>query len=100
MLKKLNKKICLIATLLLLALPSMVAATIDGGGKIEKKVWQDSDPNNENYFKNRRALVGPGCTINSIGDGVKVVSGTANLQYLCNDDLDDMLRFQHLLALL
>lgn len=88
-LKKLNKKIYLIATLLLLALPSMVAATIDGGGKIEKKVWQDSDPNNENYFKNRRALVGPGCTINSIGDGVKVVSGTANLQYLCNDDLDD-----------
>lgn len=89
MLKKLNKKICLIATLLLLALPSMVAATIDSGGKIEKKVWQDSDPNNENYFKNRRALVGPGCTINSIGDGVQVVSGTANLQYLCNDDLDD-----------
>ncbi len=89
MLKKLNKKIYLIATLLLLALPSMVAATIDGGGKIEKKVWQDSDPNNENYFKNRRALVGPGCTINSIGDGVQVVSGTANLQYLCNDDLDD-----------
>ena len=89
MLKKLNKKICLIATLLLLALPSMVAATIDSGGKIEKKVWQDSDPNNENYFKNRRALVGPGCTINSIGDGIQVVSGTANLQYLCNDDLDD-----------
>ena len=89
MLKKLNKKIYLIATLLLLALPSIVAATIDSGGKIEKKVWQDSDPNNENYFKNRRALVGPGCTINSIGDGVQVVSGTANLQYLCNDDLDD-----------
>ncbi|MEE1385471.1 MAG: hypothetical protein U0K29_05510 [Prevotella sp.] len=67
----------------------MVAATIDGGGKIEKKVWQDSDPNKENYFNNRRALVGPGCTINSIGDGVQVVSGTANLQNLCNDDLDD-----------
>lgn len=89
MLKKLNKKIYLIATLLLLALPSIVAATIDSGGKIEKKVWQDSDANKENYFNNRRALVGPGCTINSIGDGVQVVSGTANLQNLCNDDLDD-----------
>ena len=89
MLKKLNEKICLIATLLLLALPSMVAATIDSGGKIEKKVWQDSDPNNENYFKNRRALVGPGCTINSIGDGIQVVSGTANLQNLCNENMDD-----------
>ena len=86
--KKFFRKICLVATLLLFALP-MVAATIDGGGKIEKKVWQDSDPNKENYFNNRRALVGPGCTINSIGDGVQVVSGTANLQNLCNDDLDD-----------
>lgn len=85
---KFFRKICFVATLLLFALP-MVAATIDGGGKIEKKVWQDSDPNKENYFNNRRALVGPGCTINSIGDGVKVVSGTANLQNLCNDDLDD-----------
>lgn len=82
------RKICFVVTLLLFALP-MVAATIDGGGKIEKKVWQDSDPNKENYFNNRRALVGPGCTINSIGDGVQVVSGTANLQNLCNDDLDD-----------
>ena len=86
---KFFRKICFVATLLLFALP-MVAATIDGGGKIEKKVWQDSDPNNkENYFNNRRALVGPGCTINSIGDGVQVVSGTANLQNLCNDDLED-----------
>ena len=85
---KFFRKICFVATLLLFALP-MVAATIDGGGKIEKKVWQDSDSNKENYFNNRRALVGPGCTINSIGDGVKVVSETANLQNLCNDNLDD-----------
>ena len=85
---KFFRKICFVATLLLLAMP-MVAATIDGGGKIEKKVWQDSNPNKENYFNNRRALVGPGCTINSIGDGIEVVSGTANLQNICNDDLDD-----------
>lgn len=82
------RKICFVATLLLLAMP-MVAATANGVGKSEMKVWQDSDPSKENYFNNRRALVGPGCTINSIGDGVKVVSGTANLQNLCNDDLDD-----------
>lgn len=82
------RKICFVATLLLLAMP-MVAATASGVGKSEKKVWQDSDPSKENYFNNRRALVGPGCTISSIGDGVKVVSGTANLQNLCNDNLDD-----------
>lgn len=86
--KNFFRKICFVATLLLLALP-MVATTIDGGGKIEKKVWQDSDSSKENYFNNRRALVEPGCMVNSIGDGVKVVSGTTNLQNLCNDDLDD-----------
>ena len=82
------KKICFVATLLLLAMP-MAAATTDGGGKIEKKVWQDNNPNGENYLNNRHALVGPGCTVNSIGDGVEVVSGTTNLQNICNDDLDD-----------
>ena len=82
------RKICFVVTLLLLAMP-MVAATANGVDKSEKKVWQDSDPSKENYFNNRRALVGPGCTINSIGDGVQVVSGTANLQNLCNDNLDD-----------
>ena len=86
--KKFFRTICFVATFLLLAMP-MVAATIDGGGKIEKKVWQDSDPNKENYFNNRRALVGPGCMINSLFDGVEVVSGTANLQNICNDDMDD-----------
>lgn len=82
------RKICFVATLLLLAMP-MVAATANGVDKSEKKVWQDSDPSKDNYFNNRRALVGPGCTINSIGDGVEVVSGTVKLQNLCNDDLDD-----------
>jgi hypothetical protein len=82
------RKICFVATLLLLAMP-MVAATANGVDKSEKKVWQDSDPSKENYFNNRRALVGPGCTINSIGDGVQVVSGTANLQNLCNENMDD-----------
>ena len=82
------RKICFVVTLLLLAMP-MVAATANGVGKSEMKVWQDSDPSKENYFNNRRALVGPGCTINSIGDGVQVVSGTANLQNLCNENVDD-----------
>lgn len=82
------RKICFVVTLLLLAMP-MVAATANGVGKSEKKVWQDSDPSKENYFNNCRALVGPGCTINSIGDGVQVVSGTANLQNLCNENMDD-----------
>lgn len=85
---KFFRKICFVATLLLLAMP-MVAATANGVGKSEKKVWQDSAPNKENYFNNRRALVGPGCMINSLFDGVEVVSGTKDLQNICNDNLDD-----------
>ena len=88
MFKKLSQKICFIATFLLFTLP-MSAATTNGKDGSEKIVMQDTDPNEENYFSNRRALVGPGCTINSIGDGVEVVSGTANLQNICNDNLDD-----------
>ena len=88
MFKKLTCKNFFIATFLLVTLP-MGAATTSGEDGSEKVVMQDSDPNAEHYFNNRRALVGPGCTINSIGDGVEVVSGTANLQNICNDDLDD-----------
>lgn len=86
--KKIIRGICLVASLLLFTM-SMDAATANGVGKSEKKVWQDSDPNKENYFNNRRALVGPGCMINSLFDGVEVVSGTKDLQNISNDDLDD-----------
>lgn len=64
-----------------------------GGGTKVKTVYQDTDPSATNYLKNRRALVGPGCTVNSVGDGVKVLSGVKNLQYICNDDLDDYAEF-------
>mgnify|MGYP003178090387 CR=1 FL=1 len=86
--KKIIKGICLVATLLLFTM-SMDAATVNGAEKSEKNVWQDSDSSKENYFNNRRALVGPGCVINSLFDGVEVVSGTKDLQNICNDDMDD-----------
>lgn len=86
--KKIIKGICLVASLLLFTM-SMDAATVNGVGKSEKNVWQDSDSSKENYFNNRRALVGPGCVINSLFDGVEVVSGTRDLQNICNDDMDD-----------
>lgn len=86
--KKIIKGICLVASLLLFTM-SVDAATVNGVGKSEKNVWQDSDSSKENYFNNRRALVGPGCVINSLFDGVEVVSGTKDLQNICNDDMDD-----------
>lgn len=91
-LKSLTLKMCVIAAALLLASPT-VAVNSNGRGTKVKTVYQDTDPSATNYLKNRRALVGPGCTVNSVGDGVKVASGLKDLQNLCNDNLDDYASF-------
>lgn len=91
-LKSLTIKICVIAAALLLASPA-VAVNSNGRGTKVKTVYQDTDPSATNYLKNRRALVGPGCTVNSVGAGVSVASGLKDLQNLCNDNLDDYATF-------
>lgn len=91
-LKSLTLKMCVIAAALLLASPA-VAANSNGRGTKVKTVYQDTDPSATNYLKNRRALVGPGCTVNSVGAGVSVASGLKDLQNLCNDNLDDYASF-------
>lgn len=91
-LKSLTLKMCVIAAALLLASPA-VAVNSNGRGTKVKTVYQDTDPSATNYLKNRRALVGPGCTVNSVGAGVKVASGLKDLQNLCNDNLDDYATF-------
>lgn len=91
-LKSLTLKMCVIAAALFLASPA-VAVNSNGRGTKVKTVYQDTDPSATNYLKNRRALVGPGCTVNSVGAGVKVLSGLKDLQNLCNDDLDDYASF-------
>ena len=69
--------------------PQSLAPWGGGNSKVAKPVYQDNDASVPNYFSNRRALVGPGCMINSLFDGVEVVSGTEKLQNICNDDMDD-----------
>ncbi len=91
-LKSLTLKMCVIAAALLLASPA-VAVNSNGRGTKVKTVYQDTDPSAPNYLKNRRALVGPGCTVNSVGAGVDVLSGLEDLQNLCNDNLDDYASF-------
>lgn len=95
-LKSLTLKMCVIAAALFLASPA-VAVNSNGRGTKVKTVYQDTDPSAPNYLNNRRALVGPGCVINSVGDGVKVLEGTENLQNLCNENLDDHASFPGLL---
>lgn len=91
-LKSLTLKMCVIAAALLLASPA-VAVNSNGRGTKVKTVYQDTDPSATNYFNNRRSLVGPGCTVNSVGAGVDVLSGLKDLQNLCNDNLDDYASF-------
>lgn len=91
-LKSLTIKMCVIAAALFLASPA-VAENSNGGGTKVKTVYQDTDPSATNYLNNRRALVGPGCTVNSVGAGVKVASDLKNLQNLCNENLDDYVSF-------
>lgn len=91
-LKSLTIKMCVIAAALFLASPTMAANTNERGTKV-KTVYQDTDPSAPNYLNNRRALVGPGCTVNSVGAGVSVASGLKNLQNLCNENLDDYTEF-------
>ena len=96
-LKSLTLKMYVIVAALLLASPA-VAVNSNGRGTKVKTVYQDTDPSATNYLKNRRALVGPGCVINSVGDGVKVLAGTENLQNLCNENLDDHASFPGLVG--
>lgn len=91
-LKSLTLKMCVIAAALLLASPAVAVNSNERGTKV-KTVYQDTDPSATNYLKNRRALVGPGCTVNSVGAGVSVASGLKDLQNLCNDNLDDYASF-------
>lgn len=90
--KTLTIKMCIIVAAFFMTLPTMATNTIEKG-KTEKLVYQDTNPSAPNYLKNRRALVGPGCTVNSVGDGVKVLSGLKDPQNLCNDNLDDYTEF-------
>lgn len=90
--KTLTIKMCIIVAAFFVTLPTMATNTIEKG-KTEKLVYQDTDPSAPNYLKNRRALVGPGCTVNSVGAGVSVAAGLKDLQNLCNDNLDDYTEF-------
>lgn len=91
-LKSLTLKMCVIAAALFLASPA-TAENSNGGGTKVKTVYQDTDPSAPNYLNNRRALVGPGCTVNSVGAGVDVLSGLKDIQNLCNENLDDYASF-------
>lgn len=74
--------------LFLLGYISLGAIGAENSVSDDRKVWQESDPAGENYLRNRRALVGHGCTVNRFGgDGITVGQVQTNLENLCDDDL-------------
>ena len=50
---------------------------------------QESATPNRTTLKSRMALVGHNCMVSRLADGIAVGSGSKNLSYLCDDDLDN-----------
>lgn len=74
--------------LFLLGYISLGAIGAENSVSDDRKVWQDNNPDGENYLRNRRALVGHGCTVNRFGgDGITVGQVQTNLENLCDEDL-------------
>lgn len=74
--------------LFLLGYISLGAIGAENSVSDDRKLWQESNPDKDNYLSNRRALVGRGCMVNRFGsDGIKVLNIQTNLENLCDDDL-------------
>lgn len=50
---------------------------------------QEGATPNRTPLKSRMALVGHNCMVSSLSDGIAVGSGSKNLSYLCDEDLDN-----------
>ena len=67
---------------------SLIAIGAENSTSDNRKVWQDNNSSGDNYLRNRRALVGHGCTVNRFGgDGITVGQVQTNLENLCDEDL-------------
>lgn len=91
--EKIEPRTSTLAALLSVAL-LFVALAVQAAS--EQHVYQETDKTAPYYLANRRALVGNGCVVSSLFDGVKVVGGVANLGNLVNDDLSDYASFPSL----
>ncbi len=56
----------------------------------DKPVWQQSDPNGENYLKNRRALTGRHCMINKLINVVGVGSWVQDLNNVTDENIENV----------
>ena len=87
--KKLRGAVIILATLL-----SMIASNIQAADETETSTqsntyWEKSSPDKKMTLTRRMALVGHNCMVSRTAGGISVGTGTANLKYLCDDDLSN-----------
>lgn len=91
-----------VALCLRLLWPCMAAAQEGDGSEVvpakTKPVWQQTNPDADYYLKNRRALVGPGCTVNKLVNVVGVGSWVQDLNNLTDEDLDNYVEFPRIVS--
>ena len=82
--------------------PCMAAAQEGDGSEVApaktKPVWQQTNPDAGYYLKNRRALVGPGCTVNKLVNVVGVGSWVQDLNNLTDEDLNNYVEFPRIVS--
>lgn len=76
------------ATLLLLFSICFQVAAADASSKEENIYWEKGSANKQKLTR-RMALVGHNCMVSRLTDGVEVGTGSANLDALCDENLDN-----------
>ena len=61
-------------------------------------IYQQQDPNGENYLENRKALVGRNCVVNKLINVVGVGSWVQDLNNLTDEDLDNVATFPKIVS--
>jgi len=80
--------------MILATLLSMIASNIQAADETETSTqgntyWEKSSPDKKMTLTRRMALVGHNCMVSRTAGGISVGTGTANLKYLCDDDLSN-----------
>ena len=88
--KRFGLLFALAAVLMLFAPLSHAAAAVneEGNQKDESNTyWNNDTPETKLTLTRRMALVGHNCMVSRLADGVEVGSGSAHMEYLCDEDL-------------
>lgn len=83
---RLIRAVRIVFTALLLMIPYLVQAA-EGEASSEANTYWVKGTTDKQVLTRRMALVGHNCMVSRLTDGVEVGSGSANLNYLCDEDL-------------